>query len=83
MILLTIMALILAVIVGFINMRVALWETTLEGRVASLMTVVVTDVIMLIMWIIWIGDPMASTFLAFKYLFFAAVDFNKTLRQGL
>ncbi len=72
-----------AVIAGYTNIWLAMLNPTLEARVTSLLMVIVVDILMLIGYKIWVGDPFIGLFLSVKYLFFCFVHFDKTLRRGI
>ena len=67
---------------GYINIWSAVkFNKALKDRVNSLLTSVVVDVMMLILFT-WIGSGNIFTlFLIAKYAFLSAINFDETLRQ--
>jgi hypothetical protein len=72
--------------VGIASGYLSIWSTvffqkTIEERVKTLLIGVATDVIMLLGFT-YVGQGVLFVWiLIFKYLFLAAIDFNRTLRQ--
>jgi hypothetical protein len=80
------MTLLIYAIIGASFGYIAIWSSvifnkTLEERVRSLLLGVVIDVIMLILFAMNGQGAMFTWMLIFKYLFLAAIDLDKTLRQ--
>ena len=80
------MGLLIYAIIGASFGYIAIWSSvifnkTLEERVRSLLLGVPIDVIVLIFFAMNGNGAMFTWMLIFKYLFLAAIDLDKTLRQ--
>jgi hypothetical protein len=74
------------VAIGFASAYFTVWSAmtfnnTLEERVSNLLFSVIIDVILLVLLTISSSGFLFTQFLIGKYLFLAAIDFDKTLRQ--
>ena len=80
------MALLIYAIIGASFGYIAIWSSvifnkTFEERVKSLLIGVPIDVMILIFFTMNGNGAIFTWMLIFKYLFLAAIDFDKTLRQ--
>lgn len=74
---------VLAIIVGLMNVWIAMLRHSLEERVRELIIVVVLDAVILGVYNYLYDDPTVGIFLCVKYLFLCIIDFDKTLKKGL